>query len=194
MRPRNNIAARASADHGSTLIELLIYMVLSVVVLLIVGGLLINSLSAERTVRDATQASTAGQLISKSLGQGVRNASAIWHTAPNVQPELLVVRTAGTGATASWNCQAWSFANGEVRTKTSTTLISTSPASVATWTLLGAGISPVSGVSIFPKTGRQVDLALDVKSGQGKAVRISTTLTSRQPVPVTGVEVSAPCF
>ncbi|WP_166804868.1 prepilin-type N-terminal cleavage/methylation domain-containing protein [Cryobacterium sp. Sr8] len=194
MPARRQIAAGDSADSGFTLIELLIYMVLSVVVLLIVGGLLINSLNAERTVRDATQASTAGQLISKSLGQGVRNASAIWHTPAGVQPELLIVRTAGAGATASWYCQAWSYANGEVRTKTSTTLISTIPASVASWTLLGAGIAPVSGAPVFPKSGRQVDLTLDVKSGQGKAVRISTTLTSRQPVPVSGVEVSAPCF
>lgn len=185
---------REGFEVGMTLVELLIYMVLVVVVLLIVGGLLINSLTTQRTVRDATQASSAGQLVSQSVGQGVRNASASWHSAAGVAPELLVVRTAGLGATPTWSCQAWSFNNGEIRTRTSAGLIPTTAASIATWTLLGSGMEPVSGSPVFTKTGRSVALLVDVDTGEGQPVRISTSSTSRQPVPATGVEESLPCF
>lgn len=181
-------------ERGFTLIELLIYMVLSVVVLLIVGGFLINSLKAERTVHDATQASSTGQLVAKSVGHGVRNASAVWHSAAGAVPEILIVRTADSGNTESWLCQAWSYQNGQVRTKTSTVLIPTTTASIATWTLLGDGMQPVSGSPVFGGTGRNVSLKLDVDTGEGQPVRISTSLHSRQPVPATGVEVSLPCF
>ncbi|TFD35497.1 hypothetical protein E3T34_02840 [Cryobacterium sp. TMT1-62] len=185
---------RERFEAGMTLVELLIYMVLAVVVLLIVGGLLINSLTTQRTVRDATQASSAGQLVSQSVGHGVRNASAIWHSAAGVEPELLVVRTAGSGVTPSWSCQAWSFDDGEIRTRTATGLIPTTAADIATWTLLGGGMETVSGSPVFTKAGRSAALLVDVDTGEGQPVRISTSSTSRQPVPATGVEVSLPCF
>ena len=44
------------SDDGFTLIELLVYIVLSVVVLLIVGGIFLNSVNAERTVRGVNSA------------------------------------------------------------------------------------------------------------------------------------------
>lgn len=188
-----NVSGRYS-ETGMTLVELLIYMVLAVVVLLIVGGVLINSLNTQRTVRDATQASNTGQLVSLSVGQGVRNASAIWHSAAGVEPELLIVRTAGSGATPTWSCQAWSFDNGEVRTRTSAGLIPTTAASIATWTLLGSGMKAVSASPVFSQTGRSVALLLDVDTGKGQPIRISTSSISRQPVPATGAEVSLPCF
>ena len=188
------VSRREPTEDGVSLVELLIYSVLSVIVLLIVSGLLVNALTTQRTVRDATQASNTGQLVSKSVGQGVRNASAIWHSAAGVEPELLVVRTAGSGDTPTWSCQAWSFDDGDVRTRTATGLIPTTAASIAAWTLLGSGMEAVSGSPVFTKTGRSVALLVDVDTGEGQPVRISTSSTSRQPVPATGVEVSLPCF
>ncbi|MDJ0325036.1 hypothetical protein QMG61_14820 [Cryobacterium sp. PH31-AA6] len=184
-----------------TLIELLVYMVLAVVVLLIVGGLLINSLTTQRTVRNATQASNAGQLVAQSVAQGVRNASALKVTAPIFGGELLTVLTASMTTPQTWSCQAWYFGSGEVRTKTSSTLIPTTAASVANWTLLGTGMQSVSGGAVFTSTPlvnpRSVILNLDVSTVNGKPVRINSSSTSLQPlpvpVPVTGL-VGLPCF
>ncbi|WP_160141067.1 PilW family protein [Cryobacterium shii] len=194
----NKYTRTRAFNAGFTLIELLIYMVLAVIVLLIVGGLLINSLATERTVSDATQASNSGQLVSRSVGQGVRNASAIWTSPLNAIPELLIVRTAGSGAEQTWRCQAWSYKDGQVRTTTSAGIIPTAAGDIATWTLLGDGMAPVSGSPVFrknPLNGRRVDLGLDVSTGPGKKpVRISTSSTSRQPLPASGPDVSLPCF
>lgn len=185
---------RRPLDAGFTLVELLVYMSLMVVVLLIVGGMLINSLTTQKSVRAATQASNAGQLVSLSVGQGVRNASSIWHSLPGVVPEVLIVRTVGTSTPQNWFCQAWSYQGGEIRTKTSNVIIPISVPSISTWTLLGDGMQQVAGSPVFATSGRSVVLNLDVSTGNGKAVRINTTSTSRQPIPATGVEVSAPCF
>lgn len=193
MATHQALPGRDAAENGFTLVELLVYMVLAVVVLLIVGGVLINTLTTERTVRDATQASNTGQLVAKSVGHGVRNASDIWLSAPGVVPELLMVRTVGSDATPNWFCQAWSYDSGEVRTSTSTEAIMTGQTSstVTSWTLLADGVEPVveSAVAqpVFGVSGRQVTLNLDVSTGDGQPVLISTVSTSRQPVSVTGV-------
>ena len=164
-----------------------------VVVLLIVGGMLINSLTAERTVRDATQASNAGQLVAASVGQGVRNAQAIWKTEPvNIgDPELLFVSTIDTQSTADPYCQAWSFQDGQIRTTTSGSAIATDSESVANWTLLSDGVAQVPGLSVFAETASRVTLNLDVESAEGQSVRITTSFTSRLLVAVP--EDSAPC-
>lgn len=194
MASRSAVSDHELADVGLSLVELLIYMVLAVVVLLIVGGLLINSLTAERTVRDAAASSSTGQLVSTSVGQGVRNSSSIWRSAAGADPEILIVRTAGAGSTETWSCQAWSFYNGQIRTASSPNLIPTTGPDIASWTLLGEGVAPVAGSPVFGGAGRTVVLKLDVDSGKGQPVRIDTSLHSRQPVPATGVEVSLPCF
>ena len=182
------------SERGFTLVELMIYSMLSVIVLVIVGGILINSLTAERIVRSATEASTAGQLVAQSIGHGVRNASAITLSAPTPDTQLLMVRTVGPGATAEWLCQAWYFGASEVRTTTSSVGIPPPAASGAgDWTLLGDGMQPASPAPVFTVTDRRVDLNFEVSTGGGPPVLISTSAVSRQPIPATGVE-SQPCF
>ena len=182
------------SERGFTLVELLIYSMLSVIVLGIVGGLLINSLTAERIVRSAAEASTAGQLVAQSIGHGVRNASAITLSAPTPDTQLLMVRTVGPGPTAEWLCQAWYIGANEVRTKTSSAVIPPPSASdAADWTMLGDGMQPASSAPFLTLTDRRVDLKFEVNTGDALPVLISTSTVSRQPVPATGVE-SQPCF
>ncbi|SFN93042.1 PilW family protein [Mycetocola miduiensis] len=181
-------------ERGFTLIELLVYMMLATVVLLIVGGILINSLKAEQTVRKSVEGADTGQLISQSVTKAVRNASAIRLTAPAADSQLLTVRT--TDAASEWVCRAWYYGSGEVRMTTSATAIATPTESEArSWTLLGDDVREVAGVPVFTLTGadRQVDLTLEAETGAGRPVLISTSAFSRQPVPATGVE-TAPCF
>ncbi|TFD13167.1 hypothetical protein [Cryobacterium sp. TMT4-10] len=174
-----------------SLIELLIYCLLSIAVLFIVGSLLITSLTAQGTVRKSSQASNSGQLVSKSVTQGIRNASSMQLIVPSAGTQLLKTRTVGAGADPVWRCQAWYFGNGEVRFTTSgTTIPAPEPADVATWTLLASGIQPTTGTTIFTLTGRQLDLAIQVRDNGGRSVLIKTSALSRQPVPA--VEESAP--
>lgn len=181
-------------DRGFTLIELLVYMMLATVVLLIVGGILINSLKAEQLVRSSVEGAGTGQLISQSVTKGVRNASAIRLQAPDANSQLLTVRT--TDGATGWVCRAWYYGAGEVRMTTSATAIGTPTALEALgWTRLGKNISRVSGAPIFALTGadRQVELTLEAETRNGLPILISTSALSRQPVPATGVE-TAPCF
>lgn len=174
------------SERGLGLIELIIYSMLSVIVLGIVGGILINSLTAERTVRDSAQASNTGQLVARSVSQGIRNASSIQLVVPTAGEQLLKARTVDAGANPVWRCQAWYFGNGEVRVTTSSTTIPTPTAlQLATWTLLADGIQATSGTTpVFTLDGRRVDLALEVSTNGGPSVLISTSALSRQPVPI----------
>ena len=171
------------SERGFTLIELMIAGMLSVVVLVIVGGMLINSMKAERVVRDATSASNAGQLVATSVTRGVRNASSLDLTAPAAGEELLRARTSGTSADpTAFVCQAWYFSGDEIRMKMSPTAIAApTPAQLATWTLVSDGIGPVSGGPVFTLNGKQLDLKLNASAGDGAPVLISTSAVSRQP-------------
>ncbi|TDW29730.1 PulJ/GspJ family protein [Cryobacterium psychrophilum] len=187
---------RSSSNGGFTLIELLVYSALMVVVLLIAGGFLINTMKAQRTVDNATQASNSGQLVTRSVGHGVRNASSLWHSPAGAVPEVIMARTMRSDSAGTWFCQAWAYDNGSVRTTTSTSAISTNQTSttVATWTLLGDGMQRVSAgtTPVFTVTGRQVDLILEAKVEGGKAVLVRTSAVTRQPNAAIGA--SPKCF
>jgi type II secretory pathway pseudopilin PulG len=188
----NPVLRRLRDDRGFTLVELLIYVGLVVVIVGIVGGILINSLGVDKTVRSATAAASAGQLISQSIDQGVRNASYIALTTSGAQ-QFLLVRTAGSGATITWSCRAWylTTANGGAAyVKNSATAI-TSPigGSLTGWTQISTGFTGVNGATtILTKTGSQVAIGLKMTAGQASPVLIQTTAVSRQTD--TG---SAPC-
>ena len=174
----------SDSDDGFTLIELLIYIVLSVVVLLIVGGIFLNSVNAERTVRGVNSATNNGQVVAKSLTNGVRNSSNIQLTAPTASTQLLMTRSVGSAATPVWTCNAWHFGNGEIRWKQSTTAI-TAPtaAQLATWTVLNADMKLSGATPVFALTARRIDLTFQSKNGTSKAVLVKTSAASRQPPP-----------
>ncbi|RNE59217.1 PulJ/GspJ family protein [Cryobacterium tepidiphilum] len=193
------MSANSRNDEGLTLIELLVAMMVSLVVLLIVGSLLVNTLKTERTVRTATQDTSSAQLVAKSVSQGVRNATDFWHSPAGSVPEILMARTQRTidaGGNPVWVCRAWSFADGQVRTATSSTPIAKTQtaASVQSWTLLADGVEATTAGSValpvFAWSGRKVDLALNVSTGTPEPTLIHTTAVSRQEPAAAG----APCF
>lgn len=175
------------SERGITLIELMIGSMLSLIVLAIVGGMLINSLSAERIVSDSTQASNTGQLVATSITRGVRDADMLALTEPVPGAQMLVGRVAGTDdRPAALVCQAWYFADGEVRMMRSTTAIAApTAAQLATWTLVGDGMKqvasdPIITLTVTP-TERRVDIELDASVAGNPPVRVSTSAVSRQP-------------
>lgn len=205
MSDRRRAIDRSVSDAGFTLTELLVYLMLAVVVLTVVGGILINSLTVERSVSDTSQASNDGQLVSSAVGRGVRNASVVWHSAVGADPELLMVRTSGSETPQKWTCQAWSYSDGEIRMRSSTAAISTTvtPLALKSWTLLADGVRPtyVGSVAspIFALSGpgpglpfNRVDLQLTVNAGESRPVLIDTSSVRRQPAGVLGA--SPVCF
>lgn len=187
-------------DRGFTLIELMLYMALSIIVLVIAGGILISGLRTQETARTVTDAANTAQQIVRSVQAGVRNASAITVSSDaTTGTQLLLARTIGSdpNSTAA-SCQAWYYSplNGGAIYTTRTT-----PASVITlpsggpqgvWTILGAGITPsdpATGKVFNAPSGGRVELKFDVAAGTHPYVLINTMTYTPQ-----SATVSAPCF
>ena len=179
------------AERGITLIELLIYSSLSVLVLALIGGMLVNTLTAQRRVSERSEASSTGQIIAQSVHTGVRAATELKLTsAPTGQ--LLVLTSLGTSARSAPVCEAWYFtpADGGAiyvtrAAPTSARIVAPSAANLAAgtggWALLGRGVQPDQSSPIFAlQTANTVRLVFAVNSGEDSApVRIATTSTSR---------------
>ena len=187
-----NLSDRERAAAGFTLIELLVYMMLSLIVLVLVAGIFVNSLKAEGTVRTATEANNAAQLVAQSVGRGARNASDFWHSDPGVSPEILILRTVGSATEPTWYCEAWSYDSGDIRTMRLSGTIphAQTSSSVRSWTLLVSGSQPVlTGAvadPVFSVLNRQVELKFKVPTAAGQSVLINTSSTIRQPPSVAG--------
>jgi prepilin-type N-terminal cleavage/methylation domain-containing protein len=191
------LARRLRRDQeGFTLVELLVYVLLFGIILVIVGGMLINSTRAERGVRGSADASNLGQLISQSVQRGVRNAVAISLPTTTDHTQLLTVLTAGTQTPVVWSCQSWYYTpdnGGAVYTKKSTpaaAIAAPTAGTLGTWMKLGTGIVPVTGDRLFNTTGTNgISVAFRVSAGDRRPVLIQTTAMSRSQ-PTAG----APCI
>jgi hypothetical protein len=190
-----------STEQGLTLIELLVYMSFFVVVLVIVGGILINSLSVEKTVRGSTDAANLAQLLTESISQSVRNATAI--ATPDAEEstgvagtELLVLETLTSGVTATVQCQAWLYVplhGGQLFSARSDTTIpvpsvdylaavpADQPMSApAGWSSFGEGINPASASPVFTVRAQGVSFVFDVTLADESAERVSGAASSHQ--------------
>jgi hypothetical protein len=168
-------------------------MTLAIVVLLTVGGFLINSTRAEREITTAVQATNLGQVIVRSLQSGVRNSSHVRLKTVG-QTQLLIARTAENKSSVVWSCQAWYFdpaSGGSLYTKKATPaveILSPTSDTITSWTLLGTGVS-VAGSPVFDATLGRVDIALTIGAGNDAPVSMNSRTTIRQ-LP----SISLPCF
>lgn len=179
---------------GLTLVELIVYGIILSTVLLIVGSILVSSLSIQRVVQESTEATTAAQLAVTSIEAGVRNASAVNLTSVG-SDQLLEVRTVGSDpSSAVWRCQAWyySAANGTLRmtsTASDATSVTAPTAEPNTWILLTSNISaPTSGV-IFTNSGNSVTIYFQATTKDSEPVDIRSSSVVRA-----GVWESGSCF
>lgn len=115
----------ADGQEGFSLVELLIYTLFIGVIFALAGGMLISAVSAQGQVTGYTEAADAGQLIARSVEEGVRNASGpAGEEDPNriggilAEPmladqagQLLRARVAvgANDGTVVWECQAWFY-------------------------------------------------------------------------------------
>ncbi|WP_207454283.1 PilW family protein [Herbiconiux sp. SYSU D00978] len=173
-------------DRGFTLIELLVYGALSVLVLGLVGGFLINSLLAERSVRQTTESSNSGQVAAQSIARGVRDALYLDEAAGGALLRAVIVDDA-LAASPTVTCRAWYVTNGEVRTTSSNDPISvpSGPADVAGWTLVATGASPVGTAPVFDVVDDySVDVKFQIDPANGASILVETTARSRQLDPI----------
>jgi type II secretory pathway pseudopilin PulG len=178
----------AIRQSGFTLIELLLYVALSLVVLVVAGGILISGLRTQETARSVTDAANTAQQIVRSVQYGVRNASAI-----------SIARTVGSDPDSTApSCQAWYYdpTNGGsvYTTKTTPAALITVPSGgpQGIWTFLGKGVSPsdpVTGKVFNAPSGGRVELRFDVAAGAHPYVLVNTMTYTPQ-----AATVSAPCF
>ena len=187
-------------QRGFTLVELLMYISLSIIVALITGGLLITGLRTQEATGSVTDAANTAQQIVRSVQAGVRNASAITVSSDaTAGTQLLLARTVGNDPLSTIaSCQAWYYTplNGGAVYTTRTTpaslisLPSGGPQGI--WSLLGVGVTPsdpITGkVFMAPNNGR-VEITFDVAAGRHPYVLVNTMTYTPQ-----SATVSAPCF
>ena len=190
---------RHHPEAGITLVELLIYALLSLVVLAVVGGVLVSGLRTQATVQTVSDATTTAQQIVSSVQSGVRNASAVTIVSPpTAGSQMLIARVVGLDpSSAAPSCQAWYYTpsnGGALYTK------KTTPAAVIAvpssdpptgWSLLGVGVTPFSsGGAVFTApAGLSVTLNIYVAAASQPHVSISTEIYTPQTT-----TVSAPCY
>lgn len=187
-------------ERGFTLVELMISTTLSIIVLVIAGGVLISGLRTQEIARTVTNATNTAQQIVHSVQAGVKNASAITVTSNSVTgTQLLLVRTVSSDPNSTApSCQAWYYTpanGGAVYTKKTTpataiSLPSGGPQGI--WTILGTGVSPadpITGKVFNAPSGGRVDLKFDVAAGSHPYVLINTMTYNSQ-----STSVSSPCF
>jgi hypothetical protein len=173
-------------DDGISLVELLIYSALALVVLAIVGGMLINSVRTESTVRSVTEATTQGQLAAGSLENGVRNSTDFTLTTQPSGDQLLQARVASTSTPVVYRCVAWyySISTKSLRYRESPTTVAVpTSAQLAGWRLLVSGILPKTGVAaagpIFAGVEPQLDIDFRVTAGKDPPAAISSSTVRR---------------
>lgn len=158
--PRTGSRLRAvvrAGNRGFTLVELLVYVALLTMVLLVLGGMLISGLTTERTVTRAGDETRLGQLISRSIEKGIRNATA-FKTESIGSDQILRARSAdvsvsGSTTTVSWRCMAWYYraSDGAFFATTRTAGAVPYPATatpLSGWTYYGSGVKPTAGSSV----------------------------------------------
>jgi hypothetical protein len=173
---------------------------LTLIVLVIAGGVLISGLRTQEIAHSVTDAANTAQLIVHSVQAGVKNASAITVSSNTTTgTQLLLVRTVSSDpASTAPSCQAWYYTpanGGAVYTKKTTpataiTVPSGGPQGV--WTILGSGVSPadpITGKVFNAPNGGRVELKFDVAAGSHPYVLINTMTYNSQ-----STSVSSPCF
>lgn len=185
---------RRADDRGLTLVELVVAGSLLSLVLVVVGGMFVSLVNAERMVTPQSQGTTAAQLAATSIGSAIRNSSEFRITDVGTD-QLLVARVAGNDDAIEWSCRAWYYSStgvGEIRTTAvpdGTAIVAPTTSQLATWTQLIEGVSPPTGLPVFAQAGAALTVAFDADAGDSPSVAIRFTAAS-----LTSVGEELTCF
>jgi hypothetical protein len=176
----------AAREAGLSMVELLIYIMLSVVVLGIGGNVLISSIQAQRDMSNLADSTSISQLVTSSVRSGIRNSSAFQVATPTALGQLVRSRSVSTtsAGVSTWSCRAWYLtASGTFYQKTSTTGLIAAPtiaSDLSTWQMITTGVTVPTGTSqAFTGSSGQIDMTIQVTNGATKAVLSKTTILAR---------------
>lgn len=188
---KTNMTRQARGEQGLGLIELMIYAAFSLVVLGMVGSIFIVMLTTQQNVLTTNSSAASAQLVATTIETGIRNSTAFALTTEPSGNQFLVARSAGSGANPSWQCIAWYYSvDGSLRYHRSDSAI-TAPSSgeLSSWTLLGTGLVPTQGTTIFSGSQAVLNLDFQARNPGTPTVTIATSVS-----PQAGPVESAPCF
>jgi type II secretory pathway pseudopilin PulG len=179
-------------EEGFGLVELIIYIALTLIILSAVGGVVISMVRVQNQVMNAANSAEEAQLVTRSIGAGVRNATALDLQTVGAGDQIFRMRTATSAANASWFCVAWYYnaADKSLRTKTSPNAIATPNSSeLVSWELVSAGITPVQATPVMQLSGTTLRLQFSSQLANEPPIVIRTSVSQGG-----GVRMSAPCF
>lgn len=154
------MTGRPGDDDGLTLVEILVYLFVSVVVLGSLAVMFVNGLRAQTQATDRDSATGSGNVVSNSLLTSIRNASGF--TVVDGSALIATVATGGEG----WECRAWALTDGELRYTTAPTELSATDTSG--WSVMARGVTgTLAGGSLFAATSdRALSIGLEIASGE----------------------------
>lgn len=170
---------KGNSDYGLSLIELVVYVLVSSVLLLATSAILVNSWTTQQNVTNVTDATNRGQVITSTVERAMRNAIAF---DVSLDGTTLRVHTSLPGALA---CQGFYLANGESRMSISSSAL----APFSAWSIWQPGVTQRGSTPFFAETGPTVSYTFDV-STTAAPVRFAGRAAARSAA--TGV--SAPCW
>ncbi len=165
-RIRARLASASTGDEGITMIEIVIYLVLSGVVAGLVLSMTLSTLRGQDTVTAITDASARGQAIAQGLDRALRNAKGVAMTTDADGNAVLAVFT-----TLPQACQAW-------RVTTDGTLQASSGAGFTRWGDLAERVEQVDGQPYFGWSGQQLRYGFALGTG-GQPVNIEGAVLPR---------------
>jgi prepilin-type N-terminal cleavage/methylation domain-containing protein len=178
----------AHLDEGFTLIEMIVATLLFSLVTITIAGVIISATTAERSVRTVTSATSAGQLVMRTLDAGLSSAASPITVTASGSDQYIVARVPSKGATLTWGCSAWYFSSADrtIRQTTSSSAISISASGQRSWTLLADSVRQVGTTPVFAASGTVgAVVTFTVDAGNTKPVSFASTITTQSPA--TGV-------
>ncbi|WOQ70428.1 hypothetical protein RYJ27_04255 [Microbacterium limosum] len=170
----------ASDDAGITLIEVILYVLLSSLILIAVSMILITSLNTQRDVAGVTEATSRGQGMGAVIERALHNGLAFDVSADGTQ---LRVRTSLEG---NLECQAFLLTDGQARMTQSASAIPSDP---STWSNWEQNVLPDGAAPYFDATGSSVSYSFTIATDSAP-VRIS----GQAAVRAVATGVTAPCW
>lgn len=166
-------------DAGVSLVELIVYVLLTGIVVIATSMILINSISTQRDVTSVSEATNRGQSMGSTIERAMRNALAFEVTNENE----LRVRTSLHG---SQQCQAFYLAAGNARLAQSSGALPVAPSS---WTVWNTGVKKNGSQPFFVQDGSTVIYTFDIET-DSVPVRFAGEASIRS----TTSGVTSPCW
>lgn len=173
IRPAARLATHPLADDaGMTLVELIMYILLSALFLGLLATLFATTLTAGQQTRNRDTATGTAQVVSESLQTSVRNAAIV--RVDGAQLRAVVA----TGA-SQWECRAWALQSGELRYRASTSAIPVGTATTG-WTVLARGVvgTKAAGSPFVLSSSDSVSIGYRVTVGEA-SVDITSAATAQ---------------